>query len=158
MTSTIRHFKRRLSVRKAVGRVFYGLFFTAVVLGLLGLVVLLIQVFLQGLPWLNWNFITSYPSRHPDQAGLLSALMGSVWLIALTALFCIPVGVGAAIHLEEYAPKNWVTQVIEINISNLAGVPSIVYGLLGLTLFVSWIIVVLFTFVKIIQLLKFKLI
>lgn len=138
MTSTIRHFKRRLSVRKAVGKLFYGLFFTAVVLGLLGLVVLLIQVFLQGLPWLNWNFITSYPSRHPDQAGLLSALMGSVWLIALTALFCIPVGVGAAIHLEEYAPKNWVTQVIEINISNLAGVPSIVYGLLGLTLFVSW--------------------
>lgn len=138
MTNAVQHFNRRLNVRKVIGKLFYGLFFAAVVLGLLGLVVLLIQIFLQGLPWLNWNFITSYPSRHADQAGLLSALMGSVWLIVLTALICIPVGVGAAIHLEEYAPKTWVTQIIEINISNLAGVPSIVYGLLGLTLFVSW--------------------
>ena len=91
-----------------------------------------------GLPWLNWQFITDYPSRHPDEAGLFSALMGTIWLMVLTALFTVPVGVGAAIYLEEYAPRNLFTRIIEINVSNLAGVPSIVYGLLGLALFVTW--------------------
>ncbi len=132
-------FNRRLTYRKALSSVFYVLFLGSVVFGIAGLLLLLGQVLWQGLPWLNWNFVSSYPSRHPEEAGLLSALMGSVWLIGLTALFCIPVGVGAAIYLEEYAAKNWLTRVIEVNIANLAGVPSIVYGLLGLTLFVSWL-------------------
>jgi len=131
-------FNRRLTYRKALSSVFYVLFLGSVVFGIAGLLLLLGQVLWQGLPWLNWNFVSSYPSRHPEEAGLLSALMRSVWLIGLTALFCIPVGVGAAIYLEEYAAKNWLTRVIEVNIANLAGVPSIVYGLLGLTLFVSW--------------------
>ena len=96
------------------------------------------EVFTKGIPWVSWHFITDYPSRHPDEAGLFSALMGTVWLMGMTAVFTVPVGVGAAIYLEEYAPKNWLTKVIEINVANLAGVPSIVYGLLGLALFVYW--------------------
>jgi phosphate transport system permease protein len=131
-------FNRRLAYRKLLSSVFYVLFLGSVVFGIAGLLLLLGQVLWQGLPWLNWNFVSSYPSRHPEEAGLLSALMGSIWLIGLTALFCIPVGVGGAVYLEEYAAKNWLTRVIEVNIANLAGVPSIVYGLLGLTLFVSW--------------------
>jgi len=104
--------------------------------GVLLLFLLLWDVFTRGLPWLSWDFLTSFPSRFPERAGIRSALFGSIWLILLTAAFAVPIGVGAAIYLEEYAPKNRLTKIIEINISNLAGVPSIVYGILGLTLFV----------------------
>ena len=135
----ITSFNPRLSFRKSVGSVFYGIFILAIMIGIVGLIVLLTQILIQGLPWLNFDFISNYPSRHPEQAGLKSALMGTIWIMALTALFTVPVGVGAAIHLEEYAPKNIVTRIIEINISNLAGVPSIVYGLLGLAVFVQWL-------------------
>ncbi len=83
------------------------------------------------------DFCNSYPSRKPEQAGIKSAWMGSVWLILLTTLFAVPVGVAAAVYLEEYSRVNTLSRFIEINISNLAGVPSIVYGLLGLTLFVG---------------------
>ena len=76
------------------------------------------------------------PSRFPQKAGILSAFAGSLWLVGLTAIFAFPIGVAAAIYLEEYAPQNWVTNLIQINIANLAGVPSIVYGLLGLGIFV----------------------
>lgn len=130
-------FNPRLSARKGVGAVFYSIFLLAVMVGIIGLIVLLARIALEGSDWLNWNFITSYPSRHPEQAGLKSALWGSVWLMGLTALFAIPIGVGAAIYLEEYAAKSRLTSFIEINLSNLAGVPSIVYGLLGLSLFVQ---------------------
>lgn len=131
-------FHRRLPLRKRVGDLIYILFLLAVLVGIAGLITLLVQVLVQGTPWLSWHFLTNYPSRHPEEAGLLSALMGTIWLMGLTALFTVPVGVGAAIYLEEYAPKNWLTRLIEVNISNLAGVPSIVYGLLGLTVFVGW--------------------
>lgn len=130
-------FNPRLSARKGIGAVFYGIFLLAVMVGIVGLIALLARIALEGSDWLNWNFITSYPSRHPEEAGLKSALWGSVWLMGLTALFAIPIGVGAAIYLEEYAPKSRLTSFIEINLSNLAGVPSIVYGLLGLSLFVQ---------------------
>ena len=130
-------FNPRLSARKGVGAVFYSIFLLAVMVGIIGLIVLLARIAIEGSDWLNWNFITSYPSRHPEQAGLKSALWGSVWLMGLTALFAIPIGVGAAIYLEEYAAKSRLTSFIEINLSNLAGVPSIVYGLLGLSLFVQ---------------------
>ncbi len=132
-------FRRRLPFRKGLGRVFYVLFLGSIVVGLVGLITLVAQLAFQGLPWLNWHFITSYPSRHAEEAGLLSALMGTVWTMVMTALFTIPVGVGAAIYLEEYAPENKLTRLIEINISNLAGVPSIVYGLLGLAAFVQFL-------------------
>lgn len=130
---------RRLRFRRALSGVFFVLILVSVVLAIVGLVVLLVQISLQGLPWLTTNLIFNYPSRHPEEAGLRSALMGTVWLMGLTAGFTVPVGVGAAIYLEEYASKNRLTTLIEVNISNLAGVPSIVYGLLGLALFVQWL-------------------
>ena len=128
----------RRNVRILIGKVSYVVFLLSVFVGIVGLVLLLFEVFTKGIPWVSWHFITDYPSRHPDEAGLFSALMGTVWLMGMTAVFTVPVGVGAAIYLEEYAPKNWLTKVIEINVANLAGVPSIVYGLLGLALFVYW--------------------
>ncbi len=131
-------FNPRLNARKGVGAIAYSLFLLAVAVGIIGLVVLLTRIAIDGSDWLNWNFLTSYPSRHPEQAGLKSALWGSVWLMGLTGLFAIPIGVGAAIYLEEYAVKSRLTSFIEINLSNLAGVPSIVYGLLGLSVFVQW--------------------
>ena len=134
---TTLQFNQRLPFRKAVGRVLYVVFLTAVLVGIAGLVVLLTQILIQGVPWLSWHFISGFPSRHPDQAGLLPALAGTIWLMALTAGVTVPVGVGAAIYLEEYASKNWFTNIIEINLSNLAGVPSIVYGMLGLAVFVQ---------------------
>ncbi|MEC9278454.1 MAG: phosphate ABC transporter permease PstA, partial [Chloroflexota bacterium] len=124
--------------RRTIGGFVYGLFLLSVCVGIVGLLALLYEVLTTGLPWLNWQFITDYPSRHPEEAGLFSALMGTVWLMAMTAIFTVPVGVGAAIYLEEYAPRNLFTRIIEINVANLAGVPSIVYGLLGLALFVTW--------------------
>ena len=127
-----------MTARKGVGAVAYSLFLLAVAVGIIGLIVLLTRIAIDGSDWLNWNFLTSYPSRHPEQAGLKSALWGSVWLMGLTGLFAIPIGVGAAIYLEEYAVKSRLTSFIEINLSNLAGVPSIVYGLLGLSVFVQW--------------------
>lgn len=127
----------KLGLRRGVERVFYALFLLAIGIGLGGLLTLLIQVLVQGIPWLSWHFLTDFPSRFPEIAGLKSALFGTIWLIGLTALLTVPIGIGAAIYLEEYAPKNWITRLIEINISNLAGVPSIVYGLLGLALFVQ---------------------
>ena len=133
-----RRLSPRRNFRRAVGGALYILFLSSVCVGILGLSVLVFEVVTNGLPWLNWQFITDYPSRHPDEAGLFPALMGTIWLMVLTALFTVPVGVGAAIYLEEYAPRNLFTRIIEINVSNLAGVPSIVYGLLGLALFVTW--------------------
>ncbi|MGH9330678.1 MAG: PstA family ABC transporter permease, partial [Vicinamibacterales bacterium] len=89
-----------------------------------------------GLPRLSWQFLTSYPSRFPESAGILPALVGSFYVIILTALMAVPVGVAAAVYLEEYGARGRLGRIIEINIANLAGVPSIVYGLLGLGLFV----------------------
>ena len=128
--------RRRL--RKTLGIFFYGLFLAASLVGILGLIVLLFEVLTNGMPWVNWQFITDYPSRFPEEAGLFSALMGTVWVMGMTAVLTVPVGVGAAIYLEEYAPDNFLTRFIEINVANLAGVPSIVYGLLGMGLFVYW--------------------
>lgn len=130
--------KPNLSFRKKIGAVVAFSLMTAVLIGIVSLIVLLVQVIIEGAPWLSLHFISDYPSRHPEQAGLKSALFGTIWIMGLVALFTVPIGVGAAIYLEEYAPKNWVTNVIEVNISNLAGVPSIVYGLLGLAVFVQW--------------------
>ena len=131
-------FNPRLQYRRRLGGVFYALFIFSISIGIVGLLVLLFQVLVRGVPWLTWGFITRYPSPFPEEAGLLSAMMGTIWLMGLTAALTVPVGVGAALYLEEYARKNWFTKIVEINIANLAGVPSIVYGLLGLALFVSW--------------------
>ena len=100
------------------------------------LLALLGQLAYDGMGRVSWQFFTSYPSRFPSQAGILSAWIGTILVMFLTALTAIPLGIGAAIYLEEYAPKNWLTDLIEINITNLAGVPSIVYGLMALGLLV----------------------
>ena len=111
--------------------------FTALTwLGVLLLAILLARVARQGIGWVDWQFLTSFPSRFPEKAGILSALVGTLWLIGLTALISVPVGVASAIYLEEFARAGRLKSFIEINISNLAGVPSIVYGLLGLAVFV----------------------
>ncbi|MEO0139022.1 MAG: phosphate ABC transporter permease PstA [candidate division WOR-3 bacterium] len=111
-----------------------GLFLTYFALGVL--VVLIVDVFIDALPRLGIKFLTSYPSRFPEHAGILPALVGSIWIGILTAAISFPLGVLTAVYLEEYAPKNLFTEILEINISNLAGVPSIIYGLLGLEIFV----------------------
>lgn len=116
---------------------FYALFLGSILVGIAGLLALLIDVFMDGLPWLNWSFITSYPSRHANQSGILAALVGSMWVVGLTAAFSIPVGLATAVYLEEFAARNWLQRVIQVNIANLAGVPSIIYGLLGLAVFVQ---------------------
>jgi phosphate transport system permease protein len=103
------------------------------------LFVLIIDVFKDGLIRLNFKFLTSYPSRFPDQAGILSAWVGTVWIMVLTALFIFPIGIASGIYLEEYAKPGKLKGFLEINISNLAGVPSIIYGLLGLQIFVYFL-------------------
>jgi phosphate transport system permease protein len=100
------------------------------------LLVLFVDLILDGYPRLTYDFFTSFPSRRPEEAGILSSWVGTILVMLVTALAAVPLGVGAAIYLEEYAPKNWMTDLIEINVTNLAGVPSIVYGLLALGLFV----------------------
>ena len=105
-------------------------------IGLFVLLALLVDMGMRGIPRIDWGFFTSFPSRRAENAGILSAWIGSSLVMLVTAAAAIPIGVAAGVYLEEYARKNWFTDVIEINISNLAGVPSIVYGLLALGLFV----------------------
>ncbi len=111
-----------------------GLLFCLIGIGVI--IILFVDLFMDGAPRLTLKFFSSFPSRFPDEAGILSAWVGSLLIMFITALAAIPVGVGAGIYLEEYAKKNWFTDFIEINIANLAGVPSIIYGLLALGIFV----------------------
>jgi len=100
------------------------------------LAILLIQVTVDGIKWLDYQFLTSFPSRFPYKAGVKSALVGTLWLIVMIAMVSIPIGVATALYLEELSRKGKFAKLIEINISNLAGVPSIVYGIIGLAIFV----------------------
>jgi len=131
-------FERRLAWRHRKGTFYSALCFGAAAVGVVTLAALLLDVLLDGLGRLSLQFLDSFPSRFPEGAGIKAALWGSVWMIGLTALMAFPLGVGAAIYLEEYASNNWVNRLLEVNISNLAGVPSIVYGLLGLGVFVRF--------------------
>jgi phosphate transport system permease protein len=110
----------------------------AMLLGLVALGALIYDILADGLGRLSWQFLTSYPSRRASEAGIFPALVGSIVVISLTAALAVPVGVAAAIYLEEYGGRGRVARLIEINIANLAGVPSIIYGLLGLGLFVRF--------------------
>jgi len=136
MTVTQAGFRRRLLARKATAVGFVILAIAATGVGIAALAVLMVDLTREGIGRVSWDFINAFPSRKPEEAGIKAALWGTIWMMGLTAAFAIPIGVGAAIYLEEYAPKNWLTRVIQTNIANLAGVPSIVYGILGLTLFV----------------------
>jgi phosphate transport system permease protein len=100
------------------------------------LMALIVDLAVDGMGRLSWDFLTNFPSRRPARAGILSAWVGTSLVMIVTAFLAVPLGVGAGLYLEEYAPKNWMTDVIEINVTNLAGVPSIIYGLLALGLFV----------------------
>jgi len=124
--------------QKSRDKLFSYLSTASVFIALLFLGVFLADILIDGLPRLNWQFLTSYPSRRPEEAGILSALVGTIWLMVLTGLFSVVLGVAAAIYLEEYAGRNFFTNLIEINIANLAGVPSVIYGILGLEIFVRF--------------------
>ena len=133
---TIEELRSGLAWRKNLDKLFVvvGLLILMSCLGLLAL--LFLDLVRDGASRFGWDFLTQFPSRKAERAGILSAWVGTSMIMLVTALVALPVGVAAAIYLEEYAPKNWVTGVIEINVTNLAGVPSIVYGLLALGLFV----------------------
>lgn len=115
---------------------FKNMFLFATLLCLLFLIVLFYRILSQGLPHLDWHFLNSLPSRKPENAGIYTALNGTLWMMAVVVPVTMILGIGTAIYLEEYAKENKFTTFIRVNISNLAGVPSVVYGLLGLTIFV----------------------
>lgn len=127
--------------RQLQERAFILVCLSGLVLALSALLILLVSVFVQGLPRIDAGFLTSFPSRRPSQAGIVAPLVGTAWIMLLTAVIAIPIGVGAAVYLEEYALRDGsaagrLSKLIEINIANLAAVPSILYGLLGLAIFV----------------------
>lgn len=126
---------QRAERRRLKDRLYKTLFLAATCVGIIVLAVLLIDILRKGSGSLNWDFLTAYNSFRPEKAGLRGAIVGSLWIIGITAPLTFIVGVCSAIYLEEYAKKNWLTRMIQVNIANLAGVPSIVYGLLGLALF-----------------------
>ena len=131
--------KRFELIRTWRDRIFFVGFLLAILIGVAGLAALLIDVLIDGLGFLNWKFLTNYASRKPLESGILAPMAGSVWVVGLTAIFTVPVGIGTAIYLEEFARKNRLTRLVELNISNLAGVPSVIYGLLGLAVFVQFL-------------------
>ena len=128
--------KSIIAKHKALDGMFAVIGLLALMVGLVTLLALIIDLAMDGVPRLSWTFFTSFPSRFPEQAGILAAWVGTTLVMIVTAATAVPLGVAAGIYLEEYAPKNWTTALIEINIANLAAVPSIVYGLMALGLFV----------------------
>ena len=130
------NFKHIIAKRKRQDFIFniFGILCTLV--GILTLGALLADLLMDGLSRINWTFLTSFPSRFADRAGILSSWVGTLLIMVVTASAAVPLGVAAGIYLEEYARRNWVTNLIEINIANLAGVPSIIYGLMALSLLV----------------------
>ena len=129
-------FQPALGRRRRTGALFYGACLVAIGILLIALLMLLFDILSRGLPWLDVDFLTGVPSRRPERAGILPAIVGSVEIALIVALTAFPIGVAAAMYLAEYARSGWVNRLLETNISNLAGVPSIIYGILGLALFV----------------------
>lgn len=137
MSNTVQEgWRPNVGRRQFIGAVFRGITVVSACLGILVLAVLLFDVFRKGATEIDVPFLTNAPSRFPVKAGLRTALFGTTWMIGMTAVIAFPVGVGAAIYLEEYMTEGRLKQFIQLNIANLAGVPSVVYGLLGLGLFV----------------------
>lgn len=133
-------FLSQVNRRQRVSRAFEWVCTILSFVGLAFLVVLIARVLWEGLAWVTPTFLTSFPSTlYPEKAGIKSALWGTIWLMVITTVMGVPVGVGAALYLEEFAPRNRLTKLIHFNITNLAGVPSIVYGILGLAAFVRWL-------------------
>lgn len=128
---------KRMSSRLRTNNIFRGIFIAATFVSLVILAVLLYRIFTQGIGGLSMDFLTNYASRRPENAGIKAALVGTVWLMIVTAPISLILGIGTAIYLEEYAKQNALTRFIQVNIQNLAGVPAIIFGLLGLTFFVK---------------------
>jgi len=124
-----------VSQRQLISASFAILGLLVIFIALVVLLALVVSLFIQGAPRLTWQFFTSFPSSNPEEAGILAAWVGSLLVMLATMIIAIPLGVAAGIYLEEYAPQNWLSALIEINVTNLAGVPSIVYGLLALGFF-----------------------
>ncbi|MFA0750443.1 MAG: hypothetical protein SLRJCFUN_000846 [Candidatus Fervidibacter sp.] len=135
MTTTIAAKRRR---EKLLEGLFLATAWLALALVIALLVAILADVVADGWARLSWKFLTGFPSRRPEEAGILPAWVGTLYVMALTAFIALPIGVGAAVYLEEFAPRNWFARLVELNINNLAGVPAIIYGLLGLQVFVRW--------------------
>lgn len=135
-TTDLTHVPADLVRRRRRGRWLRGLALAATAFGLVVLAVLLVQVLVQGVPWLSAELLFEYPSRIASRAGLKAALAGTFWLMLITAAVAVPVGVGAAVYLEEYARPGRFLDLVTLNIANLAGVPSVIYGVLGLAVFV----------------------
>ena len=131
-------FQPRNRGRRRAGVIFEAVCLASIAFSLLSLALLLFDVVRDGAGWLSIDLLTHYPSRIPERAGIKSAILGTLWMMGLTAAVSFPIGVGAAVYLEEYAPENWLTKILQTNIANLAGVPSIVYGILGLAIFVRY--------------------
>ena len=127
---------KRMSSRMIVNKIFKALFFLATLFALIALGVLFYRILTQGIGYLSLDFFSNFGSRFPEKAGIFAALVGSLWMMAVIAPVSLILGIGSAIYLEEYAKKGKVNDFIRMNISNLAGVPSVVFGLLGLTIFV----------------------
>lgn len=128
--------KKLLKRRKFKNNIYHGMIFLSTIFGVIILFILLFDIFRKGMPWLTTKFLTSFTSRFPRKAGVYPAILGSLWLIGITGIIAFPIGVGTAIYLEKYAKDNRLTNFIKLNIANLAGVPAIIYGMLGLTVFV----------------------
>jgi phosphate transport system permease protein len=128
--------RRLIGRARRVDLAFAGAGLLVMVVAMAMLVALMVDLLIDGLPRLSWEFFTNFPSRRPERAGILSAWVGTTLVMLVTAALAVPLGVAAGLYLEEYAAKNWLTDLIEINVTNLAGVPSIIYGLLALGLFV----------------------
>jgi phosphate transport system permease protein len=131
-------YRTNITLRRAMGTVFAILGILSVAIGLAMLVYLLADIINRGAGWLDWQFLTSFDSRFAARAGIKAALYGTAYMMFFTILVALPLGVMTAIYLEEYAPDSWLKTFIQINLANLAGVPSIIFGLLGLTVFVRW--------------------
>jgi phosphate transport system permease protein len=132
-------FKQNLAGRKRLDRLFQIFCFSASCLCFLILAVILIPLFATGLQWLDWDFLTKYPSSRVENAGVKSAIVGTIYLMTIIAVTVLPLGVATAVYIEEFLPKkHFLTKLIRLNIRNLAGVPSIVFGILGLVVFVRF--------------------
>lgn len=131
--------KARRARRQRLDAIFHGLFLVGIAVAIITLGILLWDIFHDGLKWLRWEFIINLSSRFYRKAGIIAPLVGSFYVIALTAAIALPLGVATAVYLEFYAGKSRLTRLLQVNIANLAGVPSIVYGLFGLALFVRYL-------------------
>lgn len=132
----MKDFAKIIARRKRQDLIFRIIGITCTLIGIVTLGALLVNLTVNGLPRINWGFLTSFPSRFASRAGILSSWVGTLLIMIVTAFTAVPLGIAAGVYLEEYARRNWFTNLIEINIANLAGVPSIIYGLMALGLLV----------------------